>query len=83
MLGPYSLPLRHTPDEVVHVVVVTSCLLLIRHDGLRARKAVVCCADAVRVADGQACASCVPAATQHNARAFNEMARASGMTASA
>lgn len=52
-----------TPYEVVHVVVVTSCLLLIRHNGLRARKAVVCCADAVRVADGQACASCVPAAT--------------------
>jgi hypothetical protein len=45
----------HSPDEVVHVVVLRGRLGLVRHQRLRARKAVVRGADAVRVADGQAC----------------------------
>lgn len=44
-----------SPDEVEDIIIITCCLLLVRHNGLRPGKAVVSCTNAVRVADGQAC----------------------------
>lgn len=42
---------------MVDLIIITSCSLLVRNNGLRTSKAVVCCTNAVRVADGKTCGS--------------------------
>ena len=46
---------RHVADEVVHLVILACRHRLVGHQGLGPGKAVVGCAYAVAVADGQAC----------------------------